>query len=304
MSYAQDQEIAAADFNTMITTARNVYGTGSGDRGYGQSAVTQANVTGGYVTQVTAAQWLNLRSMINTAATHQGSSVSLPATTLLDVDDIIQAHPPASGDFPTSLTTIDTNRLNVGGGQTTVSSAVHTATRNTAWSTTIDTIFTVTFASGDAARYFFNSGGQIRLSLARSGGTGSAQNTEWTNILTNIGLVTFAAHATTRSGSLGTAAGSIGYYELTTSYQTIFNGTNIGSGAYSANDVTIEALSNGVQGANGDTGSVLTFRVTLADEHATGVDNVDGTLTLTVDQRKATTTLTIASPSYAETDAF
>ena len=104
---------------------------------------------------------------------------------------------------------------------------------------------------------------------------------------------------TTRTGSGGTPSTTTGFYDLSTSYATIFEGTNIGSGAYSANDVLVQAKSDGA--------GVITFQITLDDQHAptspSTVDTVESGTKADITIRKSST-YTIATPAFATTDSF
>ena len=45
MAYSKGDVITAATLNGFLTTMRTVYGQGTGDRGYGVTTITQADVT-------------------------------------------------------------------------------------------------------------------------------------------------------------------------------------------------------------------------------------------------------------------
>lgn len=308
MAYAQGQLITAADYNALRNSVIAIYGTGTSDRGYGQSAITLSTVAGGVSQLIASSNWTNLRNAISACVSHQGGGITPPAGAALAQGQLIRAHPPASGDIPGSITSIDANRLTAAGGSLTTIAGAFTNSRATAWSTTLTLEFSATFSTGDAARYFYNSGGTHRFTTTRTGGTVNAQNTQWTNFLTSVGTIVFGAHKTTHTGTvLGNHP--VGYFELTTSYQICYmgsdNGAYGGGGGYSAhNRVTLEAKSNGPVGANGDRGNIITFKLTYQDGADAYTDNMDGTFAVTVDERKATTFLTIASPSYLLVDGL
>ena len=70
----------------------------------------------------------------------------------------------------------------------------------------------------------------------------TTQSQNWDAIFdTSIGTIKMGYTGTTRTGSGGTPSTTTGFYDLGSSYATIFEGTNIGSGAYSANDVLVQA---------------------------------------------------------------
>jgi len=152
-----------------------------------------------------------------------------------------------------------------------------TANRTISWTDPVEHIFTVGFASGSAASTFFANGGQIRLSGDRVGGSINAQNTSWTDLLNDIGTVMFAE---TDTSSTGTGTGTtIGYTDLTSSYQTVFTGVSAAS-QYTSDTYLVEALI---------LNSTITFRITYTDTFDNLIDEaVDGTLTSYIDQRKST----------------
>jgi hypothetical protein len=87
MTYAQGGLIQATDYNnltganptTTSTAFNSVWATGSGVKGWGQTAISQAAVSAGLIT---ATQWATLINAINSANTHvNGSSSGITAVT-------------------------------------------------------------------------------------------------------------------------------------------------------------------------------------------------------------------------------
>ena len=133
------------------------------------------------------------------------------------------------------------------------------ASRTTSWVSSLTNETTYTFASADAARGYFNAGGKVGISSSRSGGSASTQNTDWTNLLSSIGDVFLTYDTLTSSGATGTIAG-IGFYELTTSYQQVYQ--KFGSGAYASNFYRLEARVNSTTAP-----TVITLRSTWSDPY-------------------------------------
>jgi hypothetical protein len=311
MTYSTGNIITAADYNSFVSTVNGAIGTGSGSKGYGQSALSTVSATD----QITAAQWTALLNAVATAATHQGTSVDIPGasdTGYPASSDTIHAFDGSqtiggqaySYDLSSAVTDIDTNYQNVDAGQQTTLGTQHTSQRGSAWggevgSAAINSDVTVTFADNNAARYFFNTGGEIHITLDQPTAT-TTQSQNWESIFdTSIGTIKMGYTGTTRTGSGGTPSTTTGFYDLSTSYATIFEGTNIGSGAYSANDVLVQAKSDGA--------GVITFQITLDDQHAptspSTVDTVESGTKADITIRKSST-YTIATPSFATTDSF
>jgi hypothetical protein len=159
---------------------------------------------------------------------------------------------------------------------------------------------TVSFANGDAARYFFNSGGQLKVTCSHPNGTGI--NLLLNNLASNVGTVTMSSptsgsitvggvsyNGITRVGGGGnspTVSTNSGYYAMTTSNANVFTQTaSTGPSGYLSTFIRVIAKSNGTQGSNGDAGSTITL-YTIWDEVPDG---------LTVSTGSATT-VTVAAP--------
>ena len=298
MAYQQGDTITASDYNTFAGNINTVIGTGSGTSGYGLSEIS--TISAGDT--ISAAQWNSLLSGLQKAATHQGTSVTNASNSVSTGGNIL----PLS-NFEADITAITTNKANASGGNMSTGQAGTSSSRTSAWTSNVNHIFTVTFASANAARHFFNSGGKIKFAFSRSGGSSTPQNTSWTDLLSNAGTLTFA---NTASGSMG----SVGFENLTGSDQALYNSA-VGSGDYSANDVNINGKISG---------AVITMEVDFNDDHTaetgtftggglgtapnegtgyTGADSVDGTLTSTITFDKAdnASAVQVASPSFSTT---
>ena len=281
--------IEAVDYNTIRTKIIGIMGTGAGQSGYGQTLLSSAVAFGNTVTK---AQWDNLRFDIFNARLHQdGVSPTIVTATSGQPVRFGAGHP--NNQYFTQAELAETNKFNIGTGQFVIESAT-SATRTTAWNSNliIDPI-TVSFGTADQARHFFNSGSKIRFTSSRTGGTASPQNSSWSNILDTAGTVAFGGNTS-----------GLNFYNLTSSYQTFYTLTS--SAPYSANQYRIEVASNIADNTIGGA-TTLTFRVTYTDTYSNSPDNVDGTLTLTVDELRASGTLqplgtgpfVITRPSYS-----
>lgn len=320
MSYAQGQNIAASDYNGLTggqapTVAfasaaaatqkvSALLGVGYGDRGYGQSTPALTAIASG--DSIAAAKWVDLRTAIANMASHQGTATTLlpPASEFVAGQAVkAEASATSSYDFATMIANIDANRFNTNSGASmTLTSNALTITRASTWGAAsggITAVATVSFASEDAARYFFNSGGEVRFAVTHP--TGSTQDNNWNTALSSVGTVAFKAHDTTRTGTGGTPT-SIGYYDLTTTNQTILSGA-IGSGAYSSNNISVSARAASITGANGAKGSSIIFTITLTDSHTNSFSDICSAGTAVVFAHlKATAVLSgIASPTFAIT---
>lgn len=325
MAYIKGNSASALDYNTFvgandITSAyassvaatqkvAALLGIGYGDRGYGQASPSLAPITSGHAYSINS--WLNLRNAIATMASFQGTATTLlpPTTAYVSGSKIIAEVPATTAyDIPTMIANIDNNRFNTNSGASlSVTNGSLVVTRATAWgggSTAITAEVTATFPSENAARFFFNSGGAINLILANPN-TSTTQNLNWNTVLAALGTISIGASSTTRSGSGGTPI-ALGYYGLTSAYQTVFNGTDIGTGAYTLNSVLVQALSLNIVGLNGGKGTAVKIGITLTDGHTnTFSDLVALGTNASFGYKKAAVGLTgIASPTFATVTNF
>ncbi|NJO58814.1 MAG: hypothetical protein HC836_10830 [Richelia sp. RM2_1_2] len=252
-----------------------IYGVGYGQRGYGQTDFNLRNATLGE--SLVSADWTTLRSVVERCINHQGNPLgilsSLPPASELELSDLVKAHDGITDPYnlPLCIQTIDNSayRFNVSAYQFVTAASV---VRATSWVNQIELVITASWSSENFARYFWNAGGRLRLDLFHT--AGSPQDNAWVAILDSyVGVFQMQPFTSTRTGSRGTI-NPIGYWDLTGGYQTIYNGQNIGDGAYSTNDVTIEALRTGTVGTNGGNGSVVQFRITLSDQHTSGFSDI------------------------------
>jgi hypothetical protein len=296
--------VTATRYNAIQSKVAAVLGTGSGDKGYGMS-LASAQVGAGDT--VTATHIANLHTDINKCILHQTASAT-SAIVAPAASDVIEESNSTNkkgwAQYEAESTVAETNRLTAAGGNMTTTSEL-TESRTNAWGSspdTVNTTFTVTFSSADIKRNFFNAGGEIRMALALSSGSGS-KGTSWSNLFSGAGTIKFGRTATTCTGS-GTTT-SIGNVDMTGSHQTIFS-KDVGSGVYGENDFTITAKDN--------SSTVLEFIVTLNDDDAgdqTGTggpvdEDVGGTTTLTVSSFYANNASAVqhSRPTYSVTDNF
>lgn len=294
MAAGVGNKIEATDYNLIQSKIALVLGTGSGDYGYGQSVassqVVQSNI-------ISVTQWNNLRNDLVRARQHQtnltigshrptdvgyvvGSDLTIPTT----VEKLTEAD---RASYNAIADTITTNRLVVPPtGQASRENLIVPAVRTSPWNGTLTHTVTVTWATANDARAYFNSGSQIWFSATRTGGVDSgvptSKNGTWTTLLTNMGIIKFGYTDTTATGS--GSASVIGYYDLTTSDQLIFQ-KSTEQPNYSPNSYRVYAR----LGASG--GVQIIFTIQFRDDSAgsgsygSGYtdEDVSGTLTSTVE---------------------
>jgi len=259
MTYSLGGLIEATDYNGFVNTgAQNinaVWSTGTTDGGWGQTAITTVSAAG----TVTATQWASLVNTLTSMGSQTGTVItSRSAPTAGQTIGVLSA---VSAD----ITSCNTNRANaaaVGSTSTTwTGAAAKTSTTGTgtdAW--TITWTQTITFPSADQARYFFNAGGRVYLTMNKSS-TGLDNDADWNTFIGLVGTISVTGIAgakslagtsytgTTRTGGTGgtqtTLSTATGWYALTAgaAATTIFQ-LNDTVSPYTSDTVIVTAAKN------------------------------------------------------------
>lgn len=297
-------KIRAVDYNIIRNQVNLVLGTGLGNSGYGQtSLVTSSTVSES--TRVSIAEWNRLRADIATCWQHIYNTTP-PSITTAVINEIVKSNATTSPytQYQTFANNITNNRFQTPPNNIVTAKGlvdqVWPGTFGNTWKTTLQSVVTVSWPTAASARHFFNSGGELRFSSSRSGGTTSggagtiaAQNNEWTNFLLNtVQIRAFGGNKpVTGTGSLtGT-----NFYRLANTYTNPWYTATAG-GSYSLS--TFKIWARAVDIANNSSGGATTieFLVEWIDDHvgvSGGPDGVDGTLVLAVSEIRAAGDFTI-----------
>ena len=234
MTYSSGGLIEASDYNTFQTNLNAIWSTGSGDSGWGQTAIGAVAASG----TVTATNWATLVNNLSVTGAQSTTAItSRSAPTTGTVISILAS-------VATDITNCTTNRGNatssgaeVGYASGTTAKTTGTGAGQGAWLITFT--HTVTFPSADQARYFWNAGGRVRLQFGKSS-TGTDLDPDWNTFagypgsLYFTGRVNSAAQTiagvsytgTTRIGGTGgnqtTLTTTTGWYQLTTTPLVVF----------------------------------------------------------------------------------
>ena len=275
MAYTTGGTIQALDYNLLTwggntsgvytSTPSNfayVWGVGNGQFGYGQDADAISTVSAGGT--VTATQWSTFVQRLNLALAHQaGAGARLASGSNIGI--VAGATIQAFANVATAVTTINTNKLDFNSTRgSTTSSANFDATFATS---TFTRTITVTFASADQARYFFNAGGRLSLVFSPSGLTDNNKETSYNDLMNAIGTLHLDQLTSTRTGTgetLTTDGLAIGYWDLTTSNQTILKLTSDNS-TYTGNTLEVFMRVAGAAGSNGGLGTQVIYDITYTD---------------------------------------
>jgi hypothetical protein len=291
MTYSVGGLVQAADINGFITdnadTINEIWGTGTDDSGYGQTAVTAGINVGDTINHT---PWDTLVTRLASAAAHQGTTATARVA-------------PATGDtvailaaLGADITTVITNRRNAA---TQGSTTTTTSTTTSTWSNSLTFNISVALGSNNQARYFFNCGGQIGISLSHTGnhsGNGADIDSLIRDICSDLGTIWLSSGTCTLAGTAYTGTTKVGgsnaggatigtgtgFYQLSstaaqiarqTSDTTIMgwqNNANYSAGSF----VTITASYNSA--------GTLTFVVTIDEVPNGAVVQTGTTATLTV----------------------
>jgi len=279
MAYIDGGLIQANDYNNFVGTdpsaapnrINTVWGVGNGRSGYGQ--IPLPLVASDSI--VSWSNWNNLINTINNTARHQGTTV--PAITINESEIIESEGENVSSAFDQAITSLYDNRNNCAAQAAGISAQV---VKREAWGNHVFFSHTITFDSGDAARNFFNAGGQIAINFTHPSGSGV--NTLWNTLTQECGTVVISSpiSGTARiagvnysgvtkiggSGSPTTLTTNTGYYNLNTSYREVFKQRAAsGNYKYLQSFISVNVKSNGTRGSNGDTGNVINI-VTKFDQ--------------------------------------
>jgi hypothetical protein len=276
MTYVSGGLIQAVDYNGFASTTsganvNNVWSTGATSFGWGQTALSTVS-TGA---TVTATQWASLVNTIASMGSQTGTAItSRVAPVAGNTINILAA-------LNTDLTNITNNRGNAAASGTEVGTFSGTTSKTTATGSgqaawTITFTHTVTFASANALRFFFNAGGIVRLKFGKSS-TGTDHDPDWNTLAGNCGSISLTGRVgganqtiagqvytgTTRLGGTGSAtvATTTGWYNLTTSPTTIFQ-INNPSAPYTPEFIRVTATAT--------SGTVLTLVTTWSDDGTVG----------------------------------
>jgi len=232
MTYTSGSLIEATDYNGFAATTsganvNDIWGTGSGDKGYGQGTTLSTVSTS---STVAASSWADLNNRITSLGNHTNTGITSRSNpTTGSVISIL-------ANLNTDLTNVTNNRGNAVSSGTisdswTGSTAKTSATGSGGATWTITWTHTVTFPSANQARYFWNAGGLVRLDMSKTS-TGTDNDADWNTFVGTVGTLYLSGRVNgaaqtiagtsytgfTRVGGSGTPspfASTTGWYSLT-----------------------------------------------------------------------------------------
>jgi hypothetical protein len=260
-----------------------VWGIGNGPIGYGQDASVLTTVSAGGT--VSATQWSSFVQRLNLCLAHQsGTAAQLASGSNIGITSgaTIQYF----SNVVTAVGTVNTNyaSFNSTQGSTTTGAnfaAAYTAAAGTATGEITVAQRTITFASANAARYFFNAGGQLNYRITSvSNNNGTTRSAAIADLLANQYKGTTAIQNTTNGGLTGTG-GTVNTNTTNAGYRnfpvaptyTIYQKVTSTYSSYSADFVNFYMGASGVTGSNGDNGAVLYFYLNVSSPGHSGFND-------------------------------
>lgn len=298
MAYSSGGLISATDYNnlawggtqgTYTNVTENiayVMGVGTDATGYGQD-VTAINTVAGAAT-VTATQWSGLLTKLNAALGHQSGAGAVLGGNYTAGQTITYF-----ANVNTAVTTINTNVALFSAQGSTLTGANFatgiTAVAGVAYSADF-VQRTVSFASGDAARYFFNAGGQLNLVISSvTNNNGTARSGDAATLIGTMfgGLTAFRNNSnggrTGTGGTLVTNNTAAGYRQLPASLTTNHFQITSTTASYTTDNFYLRMFTSAQNvSGHGDHGLQIVFSMYL---DSPGHSAFDSALNVTVNNR-------------------
>jgi hypothetical protein len=236
--------ITAARYNSLQATVENIMGNGAGQFGYGQTLASSQVAAD---TVIDSGHMSTLYTDLINARVHQVGSVPNSVATV-SAGDVIEEDATDTGtargilQYEDLASTVETNKALIytaDTSQSTITANKTNSSSTNAWAGVRDHIVTVTFATADARRHFFNAGGEIRFTADLDPAASNGKNNDWNSLLANMGTVTFKSNNCPSLGSSPGTSFNIGNFDMTATDQLVFQ--KDGTGVYAENDYNIKA---------------------------------------------------------------
>jgi len=266
MGYVAGETILDDEFNTFVNSSSSPFGynhfAGTGSTVYGLGQTHIATVTGGSTT-ITASQWNTLLTGMDNIANHTNDTLTTRAA--VTAGDTIAIKSAVAADLATLAASVAGGCVNA----TAIAEGaeLQSSVSSTRWVGSHIVEHSITFASNNNLRFFFNAGGTMRMKFTRTGnggGSATSKDASVDELITAIGNFDLKSAASTRSGSgetVTTDGLANGIEDLSSTYATLLTLTQL-SGTYTTMNVKIEAKLNNT---NMSDATVVTMKYTLTD---------------------------------------
>lgn len=298
MSYSSGGTIQATDYNGLASTNSSniawVMGTGFGAAGYGQSTSLISSVSAS--STVTAVQWGGLLYLLNRALAHQGGTQIAAGNLNATAGGTITYF----ANVVTAVSTINTNKALYGSqGSTTTGSNFDAAVSSSTGLSSYTVDRTVTFISANAARYFFNAGGQLNLRLSTVNAADNGSESSFARLVTGIGGVGLKNTTNTgRTGSgitVNTNNTAHGYRNNILNTPTTLVQVTDTTSSYTASTGYLQVFTSSSDTTDGSVGATVVFRTVFTVADKTWDDSMSLTYRMAVDIVYPETTYLVSS---------
>jgi hypothetical protein len=291
MAYVAGDKITTTEYNTLFLDGNNLgsgYGinhlieTGDLYHGLGQTALNVVSIG----QEITATQWNSLFTAMDNLANHTNDT--LTSTGQRSTGDLIEIKSALVADLTTLAASVQAGCPNA--TALTTSAAQQTTTASDRWNVSHIVEQSTTFTDANQMRWFFNQGGKIQINVTRtsnSGSVASQKDQAIDDLIDSLGdfkiksqSSEYSNDGSTNVNTLGDGSSAydlnIGFYDLTTSYQTILILRQDWQ-TYEFMNFKFEAKLNAAPG----TATTITVRTSLLDPFIDGssVATADNTYT-------------------------
>ena len=247
MGYVAGEKILDDEYNTFVNSSSSPYGynhfAGTGALNYGLGQTALATEVAGETIGVT--EWNALFTGMDNIANHTNDTLS--STTARTAGDSIAVKSALTTDLATLAASVAagcTSATAISAG-----SELQSSTSSTRWTGSHIVEHSITFASNNALRWFFNAGGTMRMTFTRNsngGGSATSKDSSVDELISAVGNFDLKAATSTRSGSgetVTTNGLSNGVFDLGTGYTVLLKLTQ-SSGTYTSMYIDIQAKLN------------------------------------------------------------
>ena len=313
MAYAVGDTISNSDYNGLLNNTASgtpnagvaarginyIAGTGAGAYGLGQTELNSV----GSADVIQAAQWNSLFTFMNNIANH--SNDTLTSTTAVSAGDVIQIKAALESNLNTLAASVAAGCPLVTSSALSTSAGTAATQTTEGWDNTSTQELTVTFASANAMRWFFNAGGKVRVTVGTTEATVQGKDQAFKDLGTALGNLDIGGHSLNRSGtgetSTSYAEQSGGFYDLTGTADTYVSLIKLTSDNtfYTSNTIEIFAKINAAIG----TSTVMTVKMVATDAAADTQytpGNTAGVAPAIKDTPRMVTTLFTLTPNNTE----
>jgi hypothetical protein len=277
MAYVAGDKITTVEYNQLLLNSTTTPGInhiiGSGDlyHGLGEVGLNTVSVE----QQITATQWNSLFTAMDNLANHTNDT--LTSTSQRSAGDLIEIKSAITADLATLAASVQAGCPNATALTTSV--AQQTTAASARWNVSHIVEQSTTFNTDSEMRWFFNAGGKIQINVTRtsnSGDVASQKDQAIDDLIDSLGNFKIKSQSSEYSNDgstnvniLGDGSSAydlnLGFYDLTTSYQTILI-LRQDFQTYEFMNFKIEAKLNAAPG----TATTITVRTSLLDPFIDG----------------------------------